>query len=152
MNHHSKETFDELVIVGTAILFFVAGYDTTSTTLAFALYELSKNPEIQDRLREEVENISDSDTKNDFTYDNLHDMTYLDQIICETLRFYNPTGMIQRTVTKEYTIPGSDIIIPKDNNVWVNTVAIHFDPKHYFDPHVFNPDHFSKEAKAQRNP
>ena len=49
------------MIVGTAILFFVAGYDTTSTTLAFALYELSKNPEIQDRLREEVENISDSD-------------------------------------------------------------------------------------------
>ena len=152
LNHHSKKTFDELIIVATAIVLLVAGYDTTGTTLAWALYELSKNPEVQDRLRNEVEAISDGDMEKDLSYDNLQSMTYLDQVICETLRFHNPVAILQRATSKDYTIPGTDLIIPKDGSVWINILAIHFDSKHYSDPHVFNPDHFSKEAKAKRNP
>ena len=152
LNHHSKKTFDELIIVATAIVLLVAGYDTTGTTLAWALYELSKNPEIQDRLRDEVEAITDGDMEKDLSYDNLQCMTYLDQVICETLRFHNPIAILQRATSKDYTIPGTDLIVPKDNSVWINILAIHFNPKHYSDPHVFNPDHFSKEEKAKRNP
>ena len=35
----------------------MAGYDTTGTTLAFACYDLAKNPDVQEKLREEVEEI-----------------------------------------------------------------------------------------------
>ena len=81
MNHTSKKgEFDELVIVATAIVLLVAGYDTTGTTLAFACYYLAKNPEVQEKLREEVDDIV-GDSDKELTYDDLQSMTYVDQII-----------------------------------------------------------------------
>ena len=152
MNHHSKQSFDELVIVATSIVLLVAGYDTTGTTLAWACYELAKNPEIQEKLRQEVEDILDGDSEKKLSYDDIQSMTYLDQVINETLRLHNPVGALQRSAAKEYKVPGTDIVIPKDTMVWMNVLSIHFDPKHYEDPHVFDPDHFSKDAKANRHP
>ena len=77
----------------------------------------------------------------------------MDQVINETLRFHNPTaGALMRKTSKEYKVPGSDLILGKDMAVWVNVQAIHFDPKHYSNPHIFDPEHFNKEAKAARNP
>ena len=134
------------------MIILIAGYDTTGNTLSFAMYELAKNHEIQDRLRAEVEDITDGDTEKKLNYDDLQNMTYLDQILSETLRFHNVVGNLMRVTTKEYTIPGTDIILPEDSMVWINAVGLHFDAKHYSDPHTFNPEHFSKEAKGKRNP
>ena len=62
LNHHSnKKTFDEIVVVATAIVFLVAGYDTTAATLAFALYQLAKNPEVQEKLRTEIQEVTNGD-------------------------------------------------------------------------------------------
>lgn len=65
--------------MSTAIVLLVAGYDTTGNTLAFALYELAKNPDVQEKLRTEVEDIIDGDLEKELTYDDLQKMTYLDQ-------------------------------------------------------------------------
>ena len=65
--------------MSTAIVLLVAGYDTTGNTLAFALYELAKNPDVQEKLRTEVEDITDGDLEKELTYDDLQKMTYLDQ-------------------------------------------------------------------------
>ena len=141
-----------MVIVATAIVLLVAGYDTTGTTLAFALYELAKNQDIQERLRSEVEEKTNGDPDKALTYDDLQSMTYLDQIISETLRFHTPIAILQRATTKEYSIPGTNFTIEKDTSVWTNVMGIHFDSKNYANPFVFDPDHFTKEAKSQRNP
>ena len=45
-------TMDEVLAQG--LLFFVAGYDTTATSIAFLLYNLTLNPEIQEKLYEEI--------------------------------------------------------------------------------------------------
>ena len=89
---------------------------------------------------------------NNFSYDDLSRMTYIDQVISETLRFHNIAAQLQRVTEKDYKIPGSDLVLPKDTTVVINPLAIHFDPKHYSNPHEFDPDHFSKEAKAKRHP
>ncbi len=101
-----RHEFDELVIVATAIVILVAGYDTTGTTLAFAIYELSKNPDVQERLRNEVEDVvGDAE---EITYDHIQSMTYLDQVISETLRYHTPIPFTQRATSKPYKIPGNE--------------------------------------------
>ena len=87
-----------------------------------------------------------------FSYDDIQQMHYLDAVISETLRCYTPFPNLQRTCTKTYQIPGTDIVIPKGGEVWINVASIHSDPKHYDSPLEFNPENFSKENKAKRNP
>ena len=153
LNHHAnKKSFDEIIVVATAIVFLVAGYDTTAATLAFALYQLAKNPEVQERLRDEIQEVTNGDLEKNLSYDDLQTMTYLDQVINETLRLHNPIGSLNRITTKDYMMPETDLMIPKGVGVWINVMAIHFDENHYANPHDFDPDHFSKDAKAKRNP
>lgn len=62
-------------MVAQAGQFFVAGFETTSSTMAFTLYELCLHPNIQQKLREEIQN---SIRKNNgITYESLLDMKYL---------------------------------------------------------------------------
>ena len=128
----------------------MAGYDTTGTTLAFACYDLAKHPDVQEKLREEVEEIV-GDSSRELTYDDLQNMTYVDQIISETLRFRSLIPLLNRVVEKDYKLPGHDIVLKRDQSVWINVMSLHFDPNHYANPYVFDPEHFSKEAKANRN-
>ena len=152
LNHVSKKgECNELDIVATAIVFLAAGLDTTGTTLAYACYELAKNPDVQNRLREEVNEIT-NDSDKDLTYDDLNKMTYLDQVISESLRKLSPLAAIRRNCVKDYPVPGTDIIISRGNDVWINTLALHMSPKHYANPEAFDPEHFSKEAKSKRSP
>ena len=150
LNHTTRKgELDEIVIVATAILMLIAGYDTTATTLSFALYELAMNPDIQEKLRDEVDNIT-SDNKQ-LTYNDLQSMTYLDQIISETLRYHLSLGQGRYTL-KDYKVPGHDLVIEEGTLIIINTFAIHSDPIYYANSKQFDPEHFSKESKSSRNP
>ncbi|GFS70715.1 cytochrome P450 9e2 [Nephila pilipes] len=82
-----KLSMDELV--AQCVIFFLAGYDTTASTLSFVTYQLALNQDVQDKLREEVdETLSANDGK--LTYDAVQNMKYLDNVISETLRMYPP--------------------------------------------------------------
>ncbi|GFS63617.1 cytochrome P450 3A21, partial [Nephila pilipes] len=72
-------------------MFFVAGYDTTATTLAHASYFLALNPEIQNKLFAELREILKK-TEGELTYEALQRMKYLDNVIAETLRLYPVTS------------------------------------------------------------
>jgi cytochrome P450 family 6 len=73
-----KLTLNE--ILAQAFLFFFAGTDTSSTTAAFALTELAYNQDVQEKLRIEIVSMT-KDTNGQITYENLNDMTYLNQVV-----------------------------------------------------------------------
>lgn len=73
-----KLTLDECVAQG--FVFFLAGSDTTSVAISYAITELALNPEIQERLRKEIHEVSTAE-KGKLTYDNIHEMTYLNQVV-----------------------------------------------------------------------
>ena len=67
------------IIASHAFVFFIAGFDTSSTTMSHALYELALNTSIQDKLREEI---NDELKKNDgkLSYEGVKNMKYLHNI------------------------------------------------------------------------
>lgn len=67
-------------IIAQCFVFFAAGFETSSSTMSFALYELAKNPEIQDKLRLEIEAILKKHNQ-EITYEGVKEMTYLQQVI-----------------------------------------------------------------------
>lgn len=73
-------TLTEEEIIAQCFVFFLGGFETTATTLAFALLSLAQNQDIQDKLREEI-NTQLSIDHGKFTYDSVIALPYLDQVI-----------------------------------------------------------------------
>lgn len=67
------------IIASQAFVFFVAGFETSSSTISHALYELAQNQEIQDKLREEIKEIYEKN--GELTYDVIKNMKYLDKVL-----------------------------------------------------------------------
>jgi cytochrome P450 family 6 len=68
------------MFVAQAFAFLIAGYETSASTLTFALYELAMYPEIQQRLRAEIlEVLRKHDGK--LAYDGMQYMSYLDRVV-----------------------------------------------------------------------
>ncbi|EZA52989.1 Cytochrome P450 6B2 [Ooceraea biroi] len=81
----SDITLTDSLLVSQAFVFFVAGFETSSTTMSNALYELALNPKVQSRLREEIDQEYAKHGSN-LTYENIKSMPYLDKVFKETLR------------------------------------------------------------------
>lgn len=74
----SPLTMNELT--AQCLVFYLAGFETSATTMTFALYELAVNQDIQDRLREEIYSVLKRHNNN-VTYEAVSEMTYLDKIL-----------------------------------------------------------------------
>ncbi|XP_076759088.1 putative cytochrome P450 6a14 [Xylocopa sonorina] len=141
----------DTLLAAQAFVFFAAGFETSSTTISNALYELALNPDIQKKLRAEIKEF---DKKNDgeWRYETIKEMSYLDKVFKETLRKYPPLPMLHRETTESYTFEGTKVSLPKGTKAWIPTFAIHRDPFIYPDPEKFDPERFSTEAVRARHP
>ncbi|XP_075217524.1 cytochrome P450 6A1-like [Lycorma delicatula] len=122
-----------------SFVFVVGGFETTSVTLGFCLYELALNPHIQDKLIDELD-----EAGSDLSYDVLNQLPYLDMVVSETLRKYPPVPTLQRQCLKDYTLPDGKII-KKGTLVVISVIGMHLDPKLFPNPEEFDPERFSKE-------
>ncbi|XP_055619245.1 probable cytochrome P450 9f2 [Toxorhynchites rutilus septentrionalis] len=150
---HSREWTDN-ELIAQCFLFFLAGFDTLSSCLSFLTYELALNPDIQKRLYEEVLQIDQSLNGKPLTYDSLQKMQYMDMVVSESLRKWPPSIVSDRYCGKDYHYSdGADarFVIEKGLTLWIPTLAIHRDPKHYHNPDQFDPERFSEENRSSIN-
>lgn len=70
-------------------------------TMAFALLELAKQPELQARVRDEIR---DKLGQDGLTYERVSEMGYLQQVVSETLRLYPPAPLIDRIAVADYKV------------------------------------------------
>ncbi|EFA02820.1 cytochrome P450 6BQ6 [Tribolium castaneum] len=142
-------TMNELA--AQSFVFFAAGFETSSTTVTFALLELALNQDIQQKLREEI-NTCLAKSNGELTYQAIMEMTYMDKVLQETLRKYPPVPFLTRRCTKDYTIPETSIKLRKGDHVGISVVGIQNDPEYYPDPEKFVPERFNEENKNSRHP
>lgn len=134
-----------------SFIFFFAGFETSSTAMAFALYFIAKYPNVQVKVREEVKRIKQLHN-NEISYDALMKMTYLNQVFNETLRLYPPVGSLIRKALVDYKIPETELVIPKGTLITIPVYGIQRDPEIYPEPDTFDPDRFALEAVQKRHP
>ncbi|RZC41421.1 p450 domain containing protein [Asbolus verrucosus] len=140
-------TINELA--AQAFVFFAAGFETASTTMTFALFELATNPDIQDKLREEINTVL-AKYDDQLTYNGMMEMAYMEKVLNETLRKYPPAPVLLRKCTKDYTIPHTTIHLKEGMDVCIPVLGLHMDSEYYPDPEIFNPERFSEENKNSR--
>ncbi|KAK4873606.1 hypothetical protein RN001_012966 [Aquatica leii] len=144
-------------LIAQAFVFFLAGFDTSSTGLSFCIYELALNPDIQEKLRNEIDQVLSSNTNDFVSYDDLLGMKYLDMVVTESLRKWPPLVFVDRRAVKPFVIEselsGEETIhFPKGTTCIIPTYSIHRDPKYYPNPEKFDPERFSEENKHSLTP
>lgn len=118
---------------------FVAGTDTPSSTVEWAIAELIKNPSIMVQLQQELTTVVGSDRL--VTELDLPHLPYLQAVVKETLRLHPPTPLsLPRFAEESCEIFGYHI--PKGATVLINVWAIARDPKEWVDPLEFKPERF----------
>ncbi|EFA12632.1 cytochrome P450 6a2 [Tribolium castaneum] len=137
-------------IAAQSFVFFIAGFETSSTTMAFVLYELSRRPDLQQKLRDEINTVL-SRYEGSITYEATQEMKYMDQVINEALRMYPPVPMLGRKCVKDYKIPDQDVIIEKGTSILIPVLGIHYDQEYYPDPKTFDPERFNEENRKARH-
>ncbi|XP_058122928.1 uncharacterized protein LOC131264671 [Anopheles coustani] len=146
------------LLVAQAATFYMASFETTSSVLSFALYELTKHSDIQARLREEIRDMVDKYGKN-IPYEALaNEMPYLGMVISETARLYPVLPFLERRCTLPEGVSGyklepfHEFVVPNGMPVLIPIHAIHRDPKYFPNPLKFNPERFAKENLDQIQP
>jgi len=119
--------------------------------MTFCTYELALNQDIQDRLREEIEEVLEN-YNGEVTYDAIAEMKYLDMVLNETLRRYPILDSHLRKSVKEFKIPNSDLVIPAGTGILIPVIGIHNDERYYENPEKFDPERFTDENVKKRVP
>ncbi|KAJ6639104.1 putative cytochrome P450 6d4, partial [Pseudolycoriella hygida] len=144
MKNESDKALTLNEVAAQAFIFFVAGFETSSGTMAYCLHELAVNQELQSRVHREIDEvIKKHDGK--VTYECIADLKFLECCIDETLRKYPTLPVLTRQCTIPYTIPGTNVCIEKGTLTMIPTLALHRDPKFYPKPDTFDPDRFYVE-------
>ncbi|MHA5047802.1 cytochrome P450 [Streptomyces sp. SD15] len=129
-----------------AITLLTGAIETTGTTLAWALYEISRNPRIEQRLHEEL---STACGDRPLTQEDLPSLPYMRSVLKETMRMYGPAWLVTRTTTRPVTLDGYPI--PEGADVVYSPYVHQHDPEVYADPAAFDPDRWESERAKDLN-
>ncbi|XP_067653749.1 cytochrome P450 3A14-like [Haliotis asinina] len=144
-NNDVKRHLSDDELLSQAATMVGGGLGPTSSVLSFALHLLATNPDVQERLTDEINKVSQNET---FDYDLLSQMEYLDMVIEETSRVFPVIPGVARTCTEDCEVDG--IPFRKGMKIRVMAVSMYADETLYPEPDKFIPERFSKQNKEKR--
>src|SRR6201996_1962983 len=144
------EQLDDVNIRYQINTFLIAGHETTSGLLSASIYALLKHPDVLKKAYEEVDRVLGPDLEAKPTYQQVTQLTYITQILKESLRRWSPAPAYGISPLKDETI-GGKYKLKKNTFITVLVLALHRDPS-VWGPNsdAFDPENFSKEAEAAR--
>ena len=132
--------------------FLIAGHETTSGLLSFTIYYLLKNRDVLQRAYAEVDAVLGRNIDEPPSLKQIGQLPYVRAILLEALRLW-PTAPAFGLAPFKDEVLGGKYAIPKDTFTTVLIPSLHRDPSVWGeDPETFNPDNFSAEAEAARDP
>jgi cytochrome P450/NADPH-cytochrome P450 reductase len=142
----TREQLDDANIRYQVITFLIAGHETTSGLLSFALHLMLAHPAVLEQARAEVDRVLAGGRA--LAYDDLNALDVIDRILKETLRLW-PTAPGFSVAPYEDTLLGGRYPIARDRRVNVLLTALHRDPAVWADPDRFDIDRFLPDNEAK---
>ncbi|MQS16969.1 cytochrome P450 [Streptomyces kaniharaensis] len=133
------------------ITFLIAGHETTSGALSFALYYLTKHPAVLRQVQREVDALWGDQADPEPSYEDVGRLRYTRQVLNEALRLW-PTAPQFSRAAREDTLLGGRIPLRAGQTVMVLSTMLHRDPAWGDNPELFDPSRFDPEAEAARSP
>ncbi|XP_077484869.1 cytochrome P450 3A31-like [Amblyomma americanum] len=133
------------------ILFFIGGQEKAGSAIAFTLYLLAVHPDVQEKLRKEVDECFTAHGDRP-GFDEVNKLEYLHCVVSESLRMYPPVPRLERAPCQDYIFGDTGIKVNKDDIVTVPVYALHHDPQYFPDPLTFNPERFNEQNMASIQP
>jgi cytochrome P450 len=141
----TSQPLSDRAICDELVLFLLAGHDTTSTALTYALWALGHRPELQQRVAAEADALGDRR----LTHEDMPRLRYTVQVLHEALRLCPPAPVVGRMVMADIGVDGYRL--PAGTFAIVAIHAMHRDPALWEDPLRFDPDRFSPERSKGRD-
>lgn len=148
------EKLDKEEVLQDLLGFLFAGHETSSHLITSSLYFISKNPETQKKLKEELKELRGkpiAELKEILTKDKINEFTYLYQVVKETLRVDPPANeTIPYECVKDVEMCG--VSIKKGQLISVNLLSRHYNPNQWKDSKKFIPERFDPESEYYSTP
>lgn len=138
-------------LTGQIFIFFVGGFDTTSTMLQMCSWELANNPTIQSHLCREIDDVVRDWNGRPITYEILNSMKYLDMVTMEVFRKWPSFNVTDRVCSKDYTYTDNDgrtYDFKKGDAIHIPIRCMQYDSTFYENPQKFDPERFSAANKT----
>ncbi len=124
------------------ITLFIAGHETTANLLAFALWLVSENRHIEDKLLREIATLSGTPP----AVADLAKLPYVEMTLKEAMRLYPPAAGAAREPIHDLEMAGYRI--PRGAQILISSYSMHRDPALFVEPDKFDPERFSAEREA----
>ena len=118
-----------------ALTLFLAGHETTASTLSWTWLLLAQNPRVEEKLYMELDSVLGGHTP---TLDDLARLPYTSHIVTESMRLYPPAWAMARLAVQDHTLGGYPV--PKGTGIAAVPWVVHRDPRWYENPEQFLPE------------
>lgn len=142
---NENEHMSDRQVRDEALTLFVAGNDTTTNALTWALYLLSQNPQVTHCLHDELDHVLGGRTP---SYADIESLPYTRMVFSETLRLYPPAWIMLRASVENIEI--GNYFVPKGSSVILSQWVTHHNEHYYPNPFKFDPERWTPQAIAAR--
>jgi cytochrome P450 len=127
-----------------AMTIFLAGHETTANALTWTFYLLSQHPDVEAKVHAELDRVLGGRAP---TLADLPQLTYLEQVLKESMRLYPPASGLSREPIEDVTL--GEYHLPKGAFVIASMYSLHRNPRYFPEPEQFDPERFSPENEAK---
>jgi cytochrome P450 len=135
----SKKSLSNTEIIANTVVIHEAAYESPANGLAFIIHNIINNPDIQEKMIEEVDTFYDEET--DFSFNVMSKLPLTEAVIKETFRLY-PTDTLFTSRTSNIDYKFESFLIPRGVDVRIPTFQLHRDEEFWPEPEKFDPYRF----------